>query len=228
MSRFQKGDKVLTLFNQGHLAGSLDAKSMATGVGGSIDGSLRQYGAYEEEGLVHMPNNLSFTEGATLTCAGVTAWNALYGVKSRALMPGDWVLTQGTGGVSIFAVQFAKAAGAKVIATTSSAEKTERLKQLGADHVINYKEVENWGEEAKKLTGGQGVAHILEVGGPKTMVQSLKAIGIDGIISIIGFLGGMKGEDAPSFLDCLMNVCSKSQRLPSSNIYCAYCDLDPI
>jgi NADPH:quinone reductase-like Zn-dependent oxidoreductase len=141
-------------------------------VGGVIDGSLRQYGTFNEEGLVHMPSNLNYLEGATLVCAGLTAWNGAYGLESRALKPGDYVLTQGTGGVSIFALQFAKAAGAKVIATTSSKAKAEMLKKLGADHVINYKEDANWGETAKKLTkGGEGVDHILEVGGPTTMKQ---------------------------------------------------------
>ena len=135
-----------------------------------------------------MPSNLNFVEGATLTCAGLTAWNALYGVEGKRLMPGQWVLTQGTGGVSIFALQFAKAAGAKVISTTSSKEKEERLKKLGADHVINYKEDANWGETAKKLTGGVGVDHIIEVGGPSTVRNSLKAIKFEGIISIIGYL----------------------------------------
>lgn len=105
VERFKKGDKVITLFNQGHLAGSVDGSSIATGVGGVIDGALRQYGAYNEQGLVHLPSNLNYLEGATLTCAGLTAWNSLYGLESRKLMAGDWVLTQGTGGVSIFAVQ---------------------------------------------------------------------------------------------------------------------------
>lgn len=206
--RYQTGDKVLTLFNQGHLAGSLDAYSSTTGVGGTIDGALQQYGSYDEQGLVHMPSNLNWQEGSTLTCAALTAWNVLYGLKSRELLPGSWVLTQGTGGVSIFGVQFAKAAGARVIATTSSAAKGERLKKLGADHVINYKEDTNWGETAKKLTGGIGVQHVIEVGGPNTLKQSLNAIAIDGVIGIVGFLGGVKGESQPTFLDCLMNICT--------------------
>lgn len=206
VKRFKEGDKVITLFNQGHIAGSVDEISVMSGVGGAVDGCLRQYGAYDEQGLVHMPSNLNFLEASTLTCAGLTAWNALYGLKG--LMPGDWVLTQGTGGVSIFAVQFAKAAGARVIATTSSAAKGEKLKQLGADHVLNYKEDENWGETAKKLTGGKGVQHVVEVGGPSTMTQSLKAIAFDGVISIIGFIGGGKAEKQPTFLDCLMNICT--------------------
>lgn len=203
--RFKAGDKVVTLFNQAHLSGSVDSYSVTTGTGGVVDGALQQYGAYNEEGLVHLPSQLNFLEGATLTCAGVTAWNALYGLKR--LMPGDYVLTQGTGGVSIFAVQFAKAAGARVIATTSSKAKADKLKSLGADHVINYKEDANWGETAKKLTGGSGVQHVVEVGGPATLSQSIKAIGFDGVISIIGFIGGGKAETQPTYLDALTNIC---------------------
>jgi len=206
VTRFKQGDKVITLFNQGHIAGTIDEVALNGGVGGVVDGALRQYGAYDEQGLVHMPSNLNFVEAATLTCAGLTAWNALYGLKQ--LMPGDWVLTQGTGGVSIFAVQFAKAAGAKVIATTSSKDKADRLKQLGADHIINYKDDANWGETAKKLTGGRGVQHVVEVGGPNTMAQSLKAISFDGVITIIGFIAGGKGGAQPSFVDVLTNVCT--------------------
>lgn len=173
-----------------------------------MDGTLREHGVFDEAGLVRAPENLSMLEASTLSCAALTAWNALYGLESRALKPGDIVLTQGTGGVSIFALQFAKAAGAKVIATTSSAQKTELLKKYGADHVINYKETPNWGEEAAKHTpGGAGVQHIVEVGGPATMAQSLKAIAIDGVITIIGFIGG-GSKDQPTFLDCLNNMCT--------------------
>ena len=105
VTRFQKGDKVLTLFNQGHLAGSSTPAINNTGIGGVTDGTLRQYGAFDEQGLVSMPETLSFQEGSTLSCAAVTAWNALYGLENRALKPGDVVLTQGTGGVSLFALQ---------------------------------------------------------------------------------------------------------------------------
>lgn len=103
--RFKPGDKVVTLFNQKHIGGSLDPVSLATGLGGAIDGTLREYGAFDEEGLVRMPENLNFVEASTLSCAGLTAWNALYGLEGKQLKPGDWVLTQGTGGVSLFAVQ---------------------------------------------------------------------------------------------------------------------------
>lgn len=171
-----------------------------------IDGTLRQYGTFNENGLVEMPSSLNWQEGATLSCAGVTAWNALYG--SRPVAPGDVVLTQGTGGVSIFALQFAKAAGATVIATTSSAAKAEILKKLGADYVINYKETPEWGEHAAKLTPkGEGVSHVIEVGGPNTMAQSLKAVKIDGVISVIGLVGGPPGPGQPGFLHVLQNVC---------------------
>ncbi|KAF2645612.1 NAD(P)-binding protein [Massarina eburnea CBS 473.64] len=218
VTRFKTGDKVVTLFSQGHLAGSLDHASLGTGLGGVVDGTLREYGSFDEQGLVHAPSNLSFGESATLSCAALTAWNALYGLETRAIKPGQTVLTQGTGGVSIFAVQFAKAAGARVIATTSSADKAEVLKKYGADHVINYKETPNWGEQAKSLTpGGRGVEHVVEVGGPTTMAQSLKAVAIDGVISIIGFIGGFS-KDQPTFLDCLNNICTVRGLLVGSRL----------
>jgi NADPH:quinone reductase-like Zn-dependent oxidoreductase len=128
-----------------------------TGLGGALDGTLRQYATFPESGLVFAPATLNPIEASTLSCAPVAAWNSLYGVCDRALRPGDYVLTQGTGGVSIAALQFAVAAGAVVIATTSSAAKAEKLKKLGAHHIINYKENPNWGAQAKKLTpGGEG------------------------------------------------------------------------
>lgn len=206
VTRFKKGDKVLTLFNQRHIGGPPNPDNAASGLGGNLNGVLRQYGAFHENGLVLMPSSLSYEEGATLPCAALTAWNALYGLKP--LKPGDTVLTQGTGGVSIFALQFAKAAGATVIATTSSKEKEGVLKKLGADHVLNYKEDSAWGSTAKQLSiAGEGIDHIIDVGGPKTIQHSFDAIRMDGVISIIGFLGGRKGEDEPSSLECLPKQC---------------------
>jgi NADPH:quinone reductase-like Zn-dependent oxidoreductase len=105
VTRFQKGDAVLTLFNQSHLSGNITVKDLDTGLGGAVDGTLRQYGAFDENGLVKMPETLNFQQGATLSCAALTAWNGLYGVEGKRLMPGDTVLTQGTGGVSIFVLQ---------------------------------------------------------------------------------------------------------------------------
>jgi len=216
VSRFEVGAKVLTLFNQAHLGGSPDPQVIKTGLGGAIDGTLRQYAVFNENGLVEMPSSLNWQEASTLSCAALTAWNSLYGLKS--LKPGDVVLTQGTGGVSLFGLQFAKAAGATVIATTSTSRKAEMLKKLGADHVINYKETPDWGEKAKALTPkGKGVDHILEVGGPVTMGQSLKAIKIDGVIALIGFVAG-QAKDQPTFLDCLTNVCTVRGILVGSRV----------
>ncbi|KZZ96472.1 Alcohol dehydrogenase superfamily, zinc-type [Beauveria brongniartii RCEF 3172] len=207
VSRFKPGDKVLTLFNQEHIGGPLTAEAAGSGLGGAIHGTLRSVGAFNEQGLVHQPKTLSAVEGATLPCAGLTAWNALYGLSDNRVTAGQWVLTQGSGGVSIFALQFAKAAGARVIATTSSDGKAASLRALGADHIINYKENPEWGAEARKITGGVGVDHIVEVVGPKSMAQGLKAIKVGGVISIIGFVGG-GAEDQPGFLDCLTNLCT--------------------
>ncbi|KAF5599653.1 alcohol dehydrogenase [Fusarium pseudoanthophilum] len=149
-----------------------------------------------------MQTNLNYLEAATLPCSALTAWNALYGLK--AVLPGDWVLTQGTGSVSISALQFAKAAGARVVATTSSAAKAQRLRDLGADHVINYKEIPNWGEEAKRLTEG-GVDHVLEVGGAHTITESLKAVNIGGSVTIIGWIARL-GETGLSFPQILSSM----------------------
>ncbi|KAI1264623.1 hypothetical protein F5Y18DRAFT_75418 [Xylariaceae sp. FL1019] len=204
VTKWKQGDKVVTLFNQGHQFGPVDIAATTTGLGGKLDGTLRPYGVFSETGVVRAPSNLNHNEAATLTCAALTSWNALYGLK--ALKPGQSVLVQGTGGVSLFALQFAKSAGAIVVATTSSDEKSEMLKKMGADHVLNYKTDQNWGETAKKLSpGGAGFEHIIEVGGAGTLEQSLKAIKFEGIITIIGFLGGVKAN--ATLIDCLSNIC---------------------
>lgn len=175
VTQLSVGDKVVTQFTQAHQAGPVTPAMLGTTLGGAIDGTLRQYAVFPESGLALAPSNLTPTEAGTLTCAALTAWNAYYGLESKALKPGHTVLTQGTGGVSLAAIQFAKAAGATVIATTSSNEKAKRLEALGADIVLNYKKDPNWGETAKRLSPGkQGVDHIVEVGGPGTMAQSLK------------------------------------------------------
>ena len=178
---------------------------MRTGLGGALDGALRQYGVFPATGLVKAPANLSFEEAATLPCAAVTAWNALYGGQAP-IKAGDSVLVQGSGGVSVFALQFAKAAGAFVIATTSSEEKAKKLTALGADVVLNYKTNPEWGAKAKELSpGGAGVDIVVEVGGETTLPQSYKAIRIEGTIAMIGFVGG-NGDGKGSALDPLANV----------------------
>lgn len=174
-----------------------------SGLGGPIDGTLRSIGAFDEHGLVAMPKGLSYTEAATLSCAGLTAWNALFGLAGKQVTAGQWVLTQGTGGVSTFAIQFAKAVGARVIATTSSSEKVAFLEKLGADHIINYRETENWGSVAKELTGGVGVDVVVDISGPSTLKQSADSVKLDGVIVVIGIAGGFEAkEQPPNLLDC--------------------------
>lgn len=209
---------MLTTFNQTHIGGPLNPESLQSGVGGVVDGTLREYAVFNEQGLVRMPSNLDYAQGSTLTCAGVTAWNGLYGGENT-LKQGDVVLTQGTGGVSVFAVQFAAAAGATVIATTSSDEKAKVLKDLGAKHVLNYKTDPNWGATAKKLSPrGEGVDRIIEVGGPQTMAQSFEAIKIGGHISVIGFLGGVGADKDSSSLQALTHMCTVRGFLVGSRV----------
>jgi NADPH:quinone reductase-like Zn-dependent oxidoreductase len=157
-------------------------------------GMLAEYVALPERGVVHIAQSLSFEEAATLPCAGVTAWNALM-EGPRPVRPGSWVMVLGTGGVSLLALQIAKAAGARVIATSSSDEKLERVRALGADAVINYRTTPAWGAEAVRLTGG-GVDHVVEVGGQGTLAQSMAAIGFAGEIAFIGVLS-REGSASP-------------------------------
>jgi len=145
---------------------------------------LAEYAVLSEEALVHLPSHLSFEEAATLPCAAVTAWVAL--TRRRRVTAGDTMLTQGSGGVSVFALQFARLLGARVIATTSNAEKGERLRALEASDVINYKETPDWDEEARELTDGRGVDCVVEIGGPGTLAASLKALAVGGHVSLIG------------------------------------------
>ncbi|HEX4204758.1 MAG TPA: NAD(P)-dependent alcohol dehydrogenase [Ktedonobacteraceae bacterium] len=158
----------------------------AAQLGGSLDGMLTEVAALSEEALVHIPDHLSFEEAAALPIAAVTAWNALTG--SRSLQAGDTVLTLGSGGVSLFALQLAKLFGARVIATTSSEEKAHRLKALGADEVLNYRTTPDWHIAVRELTGGQGVDQVIEVGGPGTIEQSIKSTRYSGEIALIGSL----------------------------------------
>ena len=163
-------------------------------VGGSLDGMLTEFAILSEQGLVLIPDHLLFEEAATLPCAGVTAWHALTG--GRPPVPGDTVLTLGSGGVSLFALQFAKLYGARVIATTSSDEKAKQLTALGADEVVNYRAIPDWYTAVRKLTGGPGVDYVIEVGGAGTLQNSLKSVAVQGQISWVGVLA--QGEPAIS------------------------------
>lgn len=208
VSEFARGDSVVTLFSQKHIAGPTTTETIHSGLGGALDGTLRNYAIFPQYGLVKSPANLSVHEASTLSCAPVTAWNSLYGLESKALKAGDYVLTQGTGGVSISAMQFARASGAIVIALSSSQEKLDFLKKHGANHVVNYKSDKNWGETVKNLTPEQrGVDHIVEVGGLSNLKQSFQAIKPEGVISIVGYIGGPEGTDAPTLVDTLKVPC---------------------
>ena len=199
---FRVGDKVCNTFFQRYDSGLMTPEARTTSLGSTNDGVLRRYGVFPAAGLVHAPKTLTAVESSTLPCAALTAWNALFGLEGRKVKAGECVLTQGTGGVSIFAIQFALAVGAVVIATTSSASKAKKLQDIGVQQVINYKEDVNWGETAKKLSpGGLGAHHIIEVGGEATMKQSFKAIRLEGVISVIGFLAGKDAERKTSFWD---------------------------
>lgn len=189
---FAVGDRVVSTFFPLWRDGELMAEMMGHVPGDSIDGFARDYVTAPVGAFARAPRGYSDAEAATLTCAGLTAWRAL--VVNGTIKSGDIVLVQGAGGVSIFALQFAKAAGAIVIATSSSDEKLERLKRLGADHLINYKAEPKWGEAARRLAGGRGVDHVVEIGGSGTMPQSIAATRVGGHIALIGVLAGISGE----------------------------------
>ena len=188
VTRVKAGDRVAANFSQKWLGGEPARAKLGASLGGPLDGMLTEYRELHEEGLVHVPAHLTDEEAATLPCAAVTAWNSL--INMGGLRAGETVLVQGTGGVSIFALQFAKLAGARVIITSSSDEKLERAKRLGADFGINYTTAPDWDKRAKELTGGTGVDHIIEVGGAGTFGKSLRAIKIGGHIGLIGNLSG--------------------------------------
>jgi NADPH:quinone reductase-like Zn-dependent oxidoreductase len=186
------GDRVCPIFAQRWLAGEPTRERLRSTLGGPLDGTLAEWMVLSEEGVVQVPGHLSDEEAAALPCAAVTAWNAL--VSEGGVTAGDVVLVQGTGGVAIFALQIARLLGARVIVTSSRDEKLARAKELGAEAGINYREVPEWGERAKELTGGVGVDHVIEVGGAGTLAQSLRAVRMGGRISLIGVLAGGKTD----------------------------------
>lgn len=188
VTRVKAGSRVAAIFAQEWIAGEPTREKLRATLGGPLDGMLRDYAVLSEEGVIPLPDHLSFEEAATLPCAAVTAWNAL--ITQGGVKAGDTVLVQGTGGVSLFALQFASMVGARVIVTSSSDEKLERAAKLGASDGINYKAEPDWDKRARELTGGIGLDHIVEVGGAGTLARSLRAIRIGGHISMIGVLSG--------------------------------------
>lgn len=195
VTRFQPGDRVANCFFEDWESGDVSEPQMWTARGGGIDGVLAEQVVVDERALVAFPPHLGYEQAATLPCAGVTAWQAL--VTLGAVKAGDSVLTLGTGGVSIFALQFAKMHGAKVIITSSSDRKLARARELGADETINYKKTPDWEKTVKELTGGRGVDNVVELGGPGTLEKSLACVKVSGRVSLIGVLTGTDGAVNP-------------------------------
>ncbi|XSC43026.1 zinc-dependent alcohol dehydrogenase family protein [Bradyrhizobium sp. RDT10] len=189
---FAPDDRVIGSFFESWIGGEPSEAKMRSALGGSVDGVLAEYRIFPKHALVRTPEHLSDIEAAALPCAGLTAWSAI--VKLGGLKPGQTVLTQGTGGVSLFALQFAKMCGARVIATSSSDAKIERLKQLGADFTLNYRTTPDWGKKAREWSG-HGVDLVVEVGGVGTLNESIRATRIGGTIAFIGVLAGPPPSD---------------------------------
>ena len=192
VANLKVGDKVIPAYSRTWMTGTFQSDSFAGAHGGPLDGMAQEKVLIPATALVAAPKHLSAIEAATLVCAGTTAWNAL--VVQGGIKAGQSVLLQGTGGVSLFALQIAKMMDARVLITSSSDEKLERAKALGADHCINYHTVQDWHSSARQIFDGDGVDHIIEIGGSNTIAKSLRAIKPSGVISLIGILGGATSE----------------------------------
>jgi NADPH:quinone reductase-like Zn-dependent oxidoreductase len=188
VTRVQVGDRVSANFVRDWVSGTFGPAQQASSLGGEVDGMLAEYVVLPEHALVPIPESLSFSEAAALPCAGVTAWNAM--IFHGRVQAGHAVVVQGTGGVSLFALQIAKHSGARVFATTSNDAKAAKLRALGADLVINYRTTPDWASAVRSHTDGRGADHIVDVGGAGTFEQSLRAVRLGGEISVIGFLAG--------------------------------------
>jgi NADPH:quinone reductase-like Zn-dependent oxidoreductase len=197
VTRFKTGDRVAGTFFQSWISGPMVERFPA--LGNPLDGTLAEQIVLHEDGVVAIPPSISFEQAATLPCAGLTAWNALM-VSGKPVKPGDTVLCLGTGGVSIAALQFAKAAGARVIVTSSSDEKIKRACIMGASDGVNYKRFPDWEKEVLRLTGGRGADHIIENGGAGSLNRSFEATAFGGKVALIGFLAGGKGDINPAIL----------------------------
>lgn len=213
VSRVAVGDRVTSCFFQNWTDGGINPVAMASALGGAIDGVLGEYATLSEQGVVHLPEHLSFAQGACLPCAGVTAWNCL--MHAGQVKAGDTVLLLGTGGVSVVALQLAAACGAKVIITSSDDNKLDRARALGAEHTINYRTQGEWDAAVLELTGGEGVDFALEVGGGGTLPRTLNAVRVGGRIALIGVL--TQGEIDPTMIMrksiCLQGVYVGSRRM---------------
>jgi NADPH:quinone reductase-like Zn-dependent oxidoreductase len=198
VTRLKVGDRVANLFMSRWREGELTSEKAASALGAANDGMAAEYVALPADSWVKIPDHLSYEQAATLPCAAVTAWNAL--MTRDPVQPGNTVLVQGTGGVSLFALQFARLAGARVIVTSSSDEKLARARQLGGSDGINYRTTPDWEVPVREMTHGRGVDHVVEVGGAGTLPKSLKAVRTGGVISLIGILTGGAGTVNPLLL----------------------------
>lgn len=192
VSRAKVGDLVCPIFSQTWRSGTFHEAVWTGTLGGPLDGTMQEYMCLSEEGVVKAPAHMSAVEAAALPCAALTAWNAV--VAQGGVKAGDIVLIQGTGGVSLFALIFAKMHGAETILISSSDEKLARAKPLGADHLVNYKTTPDWSKAARDISGGRGLDHVVEVGGAGTLERSIRAVRPSGIVSLIGVLAGGAGE----------------------------------
>lgn len=190
--KFRVGERVSAIFTQSWKSGEATPENWISSLGSPLEGLLAEYVVLPEEGLVRVPQHLTDIEAATLPCAGVTAWHAI--VEEGKVKAGDTVVVQGTGGVSLFALQFAKLQGAQVIVTSSSDDKLVRAKALGADHGINYKRTLEWDKAVLEYTQGRGADHIVDLGGGETLNRSISALKVGGQISIVGILSGASVE----------------------------------
>jgi len=184
----KSGDRVVGCFFQDWIGGSITERTMASALGGPIDGVLAEYAVFKEDGALPMPEHMSFEEASTLPCAALTAWNCL--IEKGGATAGSTALLLGTGGVSIFALQMAKASGIRTIVTSSSDDKLARVKEMGASDVINYRTTPDWEHRVKELTGGNGVDVAVEVGGAGTLAKSVESVRVGGTISLVGVLTG--------------------------------------
>ncbi len=190
------GDRVMSCFFQDWEAGPISAAAMASALGGARPGVLAEYAVLDARGVVPVPEHLTWSEAATLPCAALTAWHAL--TQPRPVLPGESVLLLGTGGVSVFAQQFCRLMGARTVVTSSSDDKLQRARSLGAWETINYRDTADWDSRVIELTGGAGVDRVVEVGGPGTLQKSINAVRVGGLIALIGILTGVEGTVSPT------------------------------
>ena len=216
VTRVKVGDRVAGTFFQNWLAGPHSPDYVKSALGGAINGMLAKQVTLDQDGMVLIPKEMSFEEAATLPCAAVTAWHAI--ISSGGVRPGDTVLTMGTGGVSLFALEFAKMNGCRIIITSSSDEKLARAKSMGADELINYKTHPDWEKKLLELTNNRGVDRVIELGGAGTLERSLKCVTVGGQISLIGVLTGGGGTINPMPI-LMKNVCLQGIYVGSRDMF---------